>query len=102
MTSEADRASGPDQPIFSAKVTLNTTHPAVVLEDYAEKLSDVVCTPGTVRIRFENRLDITSAEAAWGTDGFLVIASNSGCAEPDHHQPYKYVGTYSVREVPSY
>ncbi|KAK0312156.1 hypothetical protein LTR01_003070 [Friedmanniomyces endolithicus] len=88
MTSEADGASGPDQRIFSAKVTLNTTHPAVVLEDYAEKLSDVVCTPGTVRIRFENRLDITSAEAAWGTDGFLVIASNSGCAEPDHHQPY--------------
>ncbi|KAK0251600.1 hypothetical protein LTS09_013290 [Friedmanniomyces endolithicus] len=88
MTSEADGASGPDQRIFSAKVTLNTTHPAVVLEDYAEKLSDVVCTPGTVRIRFGNRLDITSAEAAWGTDGFLVIASNSGCAEPDHHQPY--------------
>ncbi|KAK1008558.1 hypothetical protein LTR91_002478 [Friedmanniomyces endolithicus] len=85
---DADGASGPDQRIFSAKVTLNTTHPAVVLEDYAEKLSDVVCTPGTVRIRFENRLDITSAEAAWGTDGFLVIASNSGCAEPDHHQPY--------------
>ncbi|KAK1811108.1 hypothetical protein LTR12_014540 [Friedmanniomyces endolithicus] len=99
---DADGTSGPDQRIFSAKVTLNTTYPAVVLEDYAERLRDVVCTPGTVRISFQDRLDIISAEAAWGTDGFLVIASNPKCAGPDHHQPYKYVGTCTIRGLHSY
>ncbi|KAK0819435.1 hypothetical protein LTR75_002204 [Friedmanniomyces endolithicus] len=102
VSSEADGASGPDQRIFSAKVTLNTTYPAVVLEDYAERLRDVVCTPDTVRIRFQDRLDIVSAEAAWGTDGFLVIASNPKCAGPDHHQPYKYVGTCTIRGLHPY
>ncbi|TKA67430.1 hypothetical protein B0A55_10021 [Friedmanniomyces simplex] len=67
---------------------MDATHPAVVLEDYAETLKGIICTPDTVRIRFQDRFDMMSAEAAWGTDGFLVIASNPGCAETGHHQPY--------------
>ncbi|KAK4959418.1 hypothetical protein LTR10_004222 [Elasticomyces elasticus] len=67
---------------------METTHPAVVLDDYADSFRNVTCTHDAVTITFEDLVDMNVAEEAWGTGDFLVIASNAGCAGEEYHQPY--------------
>ncbi|KAK5693984.1 hypothetical protein LTR97_009602 [Elasticomyces elasticus] len=67
---------------------METTHPAVVLDDYADRFKNVTCTHDAVTITFQDLVDMNVAEEAWGTGDFLVIASNAGCAGEEYHQPY--------------
>ncbi|KAK5717517.1 hypothetical protein LTR17_016051 [Elasticomyces elasticus] len=68
---------------------METTHPAVVLDDYADRFRNITCTYDAVTIAFEDLVDMNVAEEAWGTGDFLVIASNAGCAAEEYHQPYR-------------
>ncbi|KAK5675099.1 hypothetical protein LTS10_012173 [Elasticomyces elasticus] len=68
---------------------MQTTHPAVVLDDYADRFRNITCTYDAVTIAFEDLVDMNVAEEAWGTRDFLVIASNAGCAAEGYHQPYR-------------